>query len=209
MSPDQAATIAANRGQVWEREMKITRAIYNGKESFLSPAMKGDFVMHFPIGHLAGPSARPTDFWLFGQLVEFGIVSKFSELPAWFTLHPSEMQYEVAEAMIPKLQGKASLPDPVYLPNLWRAKAGDRIAYFFERPWTNPSENGIVIDIAEDALVFWRLQDGRCPNLLDASGESPAENDEKLKRWMVAASNKVVALGLPRACSLQWGIGCL
>lgn len=189
--------------------MKITRSVYDGKESFTNPALKGDFVMHFPTDPLAGPSAKPSDFWLFGQPADFGIVSKFSELPAWFTLHPSEMQDQVAESVIPKLQGKALFPDPFYLPNLWRAKAGDRIAYFFERPWTNPSENGFVIDIAEDALVFWQLPDGSCPDLLDAPGESPSENDEKLKRWMVEASTKVVALGLPRACSLQWGIGCL
>lgn len=189
--------------------MKISHSIYDGKASFKNPILEGDFIMHFPTDLLAEPSGIPSDFWLFGQPAEFGIVSKFSELPAWFTLHPSEMQDQIAEAMIPKLQGKAPFPDPIYLSNLWRAKAGDRIAYFFERPWTNPAENGFIIELAEDALVYWQLPGGSCPDLLDAPGESPSENDEKLKRWMVDAATKVVAMGLPRACSLQWGLGHL
>lgn len=189
--------------------MKISRSVYDGKEAFTMPVMKGDFVMHFPTDPLVGPSARPSDFWLFGRPAEFGIVSKFSEIPAWFTLHPGEMSAAVAEEMVPKLEGKTSFPDPVNLPNLWRAKAGDRLAYFFERPWTNPSENGFVIDIAEDALVYWQLPGGGCPDLLDAMGESPDENDGKLKRWMGEASTKVLALGVPRECSLRWGIGSL
>jgi len=70
-------------------------------------------------------------------------------------------------------------------------------------------ENGFIIDIAEDCLVYWQWPGGICPNLLDGPGEAPEESDEKLKRWMQKASNHVMALGLPRVCSLQWAIGFL
>jgi hypothetical protein len=70
-------------------------------------------------------------------------------------------------------------------------------------------ENGFIIDIAEDSLVYWQWPGGICPNLLDGPGEAPEESDEKLKRWMQKASNHVMALGLPRVCSLQWAIGFL
>ena len=186
--------------------MKVARSKYNGEKASSMPAFAGDLVMHFPTDALAGPSVRPADFWLMDRNVEFLIASRFSELPPWFTLHPSEMKDELATAMIGKLEGQTSFPDPVYAPNVWRVKEGDRIAYFCDRPWTNPTENGWITDIGLDSLVYWQLPGGNLPDMLDAFGASPAEDDEKLKRWMREASASIGAMGLPRSCSLDWGI---
>lgn len=162
--------------------------------------------MHFPMDALAGPSAYPADFWLFDRPVDFAITSKLSDLPAWFTLHPSEMQEEVARTMNEKLKGVKAFPDAVQAPNAWRVKEGDRIAFFCERPWTNPTENGWIIDISENALAYWQVPGGRLPELLDAFGASPSDDDERRKRWMRDAATKVASMGMPRSCSFDWGI---
>jgi hypothetical protein len=188
--------------------MKMTRSTHTGTESFSMPAIPGDLVMHFPTDALAGPSAHPADFWLFDRSAEFFITSKFSDLPDWFVLHPSEMIDEVAKAKIREQEKGASFPDPFYVPNVWRVKEGDRIAFFCERPWTTPTENGWIIDIGENALVYWQLPDGSIPSMLEAFGASPTD-DEKLKRWMQVASAKIAARGLPRSCALDWGIARL
>ncbi|MEI6279023.1 MAG: hypothetical protein WCQ16_06535 [Verrucomicrobiae bacterium] len=186
--------------------MKVLHSKYDGEETFSMPMQAGDLVMHFPTDALAGSSVHPADFWLLDRPVEFAITSKFSDLPPWFTLHPTEMEGELAQAMIGQLQGRASFSDPVYAPNAWRVKEGDRIAFFFERPWTKPTENGFIIDIGENSLVYWQLPGGGLPNMLDAFGASPAEDDEKRKRWMQEASASIGAMGLPRTCALDWGI---
>lgn len=169
------------------------------------PAITGDLVMHFPTDAIAGPSVHPVDFWLFDRPVEFAIISKLSELPAWFILHPTERMGELAQAMTGELRKGISFPDPFYAPNVWRVKAGDRIAFFCQRPWTTPAENGWIIDIGENALVYWQLPGGGIPNTLEASGASPTD-DEKLERWIQVASAKIASMGLPRSCALDWGI---
>ena len=186
--------------------MKIVHSKDDGEETFSMPARAGDLVMHFPTNALAGSSGHPADFWLLDRPAEFVIASKFSDLPPWFTLHPTEMKDDLARAMIEEIQGRTSFPDPVHAPNAWRVKEGDRIAYFCERPWTDPTENGWIIDIRLNSLVYWQLPGGGLPNMLDAFGASPSDDDEKLKRWMRQASASIGAMGLPRTCALDWGI---
>lgn len=183
--------------------MKMTRSKFNGEELFSMPAMTGDLVSHYPLDLSVGSNVRPSDFWKFDRPAEFLVVGKFSDLPSWFTPHPTEMSGEVAETMIPKIRGQTVFPEPVYLPNAWRFMHGDRIVYVCDRPWTDPTENGWTIEMEESALVYWQLPNGSLPKILDASGALPTDDDEKLKRWIQSASAKIAAMGCPRSAALE------
>lgn len=189
--------------------MRVVGSKYDGAETFEMPLMKGDLIMHFPFGPLACEFSRPADFWLLERPAELTITSKFSDLPPWFTLHPTEMGGELARAMLQKHHGRPPSGDLVRAPNVWTVKEGDRIAMFCERPWTNPEENGWVIEIGENCLVYWQLMDGGPPGVLEAFGAPPEDDDEKRQRWTRRALASVQAGGLPRTCSTEWRISRL
>jgi hypothetical protein len=84
------------------------------------------------------------------------LTNRVADLPAGFELHPMEVSEALLSQMREGLADRDRLDEPVDGPNLWRVRAGDRVAWM-GTPRIGASGDGNVLSIATfrtDSLVY-------------------------------------------------------
>ncbi len=68
------------------------------------------------------------EFWPLRDGDFVTITNRWSDLPSWFELHPSEVGGSAVFKMMQRLTAGYQPKEPMHAPNIWRVKAGDRLA---------------------------------------------------------------------------------
>jgi hypothetical protein len=145
------------------------------------------------------------DFWPMRDGDFVTVTNRWTDLPQWFELHPSEVAGSAVFKMMERLDAGCQPKEPMHAPTIWRVKAGDRLVWVsLERP-SEPVREIIVCEAC--ALV---------------SGENStldfdwpihfAEPDEKDMSPSAAAAGRAgfeaaVGLSVPRVFAEEWRFG--
>jgi hypothetical protein len=122
------------------------------------PCREGDFVLWIRWPGVLAEAPRPdvVDLWALRDGDFITITNRLVDLPAWFELHPTEVQGLLAHEMGRKLEQGYQAGEVIDGPNLWRLKAGDRMVWVGVSRPGSPATNGIIaiLDFHECALAI-------------------------------------------------------
>ena len=127
----------------------------------------GDYVLWASYrGLLSNPGNQYnlTDAWALREGNFVTITNRRSDLPDGFDLHPSEVSGQLVEWMMRRLNAGYEPDDPIDGPNLWRVRAGDRVAWVGD-PREGIDGDGPVLGLLTfnvDALVYGERLDISC-----------------------------------------------
>jgi hypothetical protein len=146
------------------------------------------------------------DIWQMRDGDFITLTNRVVDLPAGFSLHPMEISGALLAQMCEGLANRDPLDEPIDGPNLWRVRAGDRVAWM-GKPRAGASGDGNVLGIVTfrtDALVYGepvRMTHG-WPTF-GVLSEPPLTDGPGLCR---AGFEAILKAGLPRelALDLQW-----
>jgi len=145
------------------------------------------------------------DFWQMSDGDFVTITNRWSDLPTWFELHPSEVGGSAAFKMMGRLAAGYQPKEPMYAPNIWRVKAGDRLVWVsLERP-SEPMREIIVFNAC--ALASRE----NCTLNFDSPIHFAVPDEKDLSPAAAAAIRAsfkaAVGLGVPRDFAEEWRFG--
>ena len=148
------------------------------------------------------------DYWRVGDGEEVLLTNRWEDLPDGFALHPTEVRGRYVSRMMAEIARGEHSSEIMDGPNIWRVKAGDRVAWVGPSRPDVPSADGVlaICEAAADVLVVGPMR--MIQDLFDGSSASAAElTAEELQRCR-AGYQAAVSLGLPRVVSAgQWALG--
>lgn len=171
---------------------------------------EGDLLIWFRWTSVLAEHLEVIDVWEMRAGDYATITNRWNDLPSWFELHPTEVCDRLIRSMQARIEN-GDIPDEVMEgPNLWRARAGDRLV------WMGPPRTGVpahgnvlgVIDFTESALVA-----GETNRTQTAAGEwlFGALTPEGTRPENVARGREAVAvvraMGIPRTLATAWRLG--
>lgn len=172
---------------------------------------RGDFLlwMRFANVFTAPRGLKIVDLWEMRDGDFVTITNRLEDLPAWFELHPTEVCNALAYKMMAKLGEGYQARDPLDGPNIWRLRAGDRVAWVgAERPDRRPVDGVLaILDCYECALALGESNLGGINEFMDfgsPSTASPRPEDSARGR---AAVKVVQQLGIPNTWAAGWWLG--
>jgi len=169
--------------------MKWMVCAFDGSESGLLTLFPGDLVMHLRPDLWGGGKPEIPDFWEMADPAELLISALASEFP---------------EGVSPQMPNHRDLVgDP---PNVWRVRAGDRVALVGERPGLGEGMIHCLFDFRENALVHWRYGVGDLPSPMGALSDTAPSGSEIKVEWARLAVDKVTAMGVPNVFSDEWSL---
>jgi hypothetical protein len=152
------------------------------------------------------------DFWELRDGDYVTITNRLPDLPAWFEVHPTDVQgARAAGWMMERLRSGYEPGDPADGPHIWRAKAGERIVWIGPTRPGAEAVNGVLsaLDLRANALVVGepaRPATTIAEHLVWGSPHGDKISEDVRRLWR-AALEAVVSHGRPRAVATQWGIG--
>ena len=158
-------------------------SVFDGSESRLFTLFPGDLIIHLRPDLWGGKPEIP-DFW---EVADHGELL--------ITCRPSEFPPGVSHRL---LGGRDLVGEP---PNVWRVRAGDRVALIGERPqgWIH-----LLLDFQENALVHWRYGEDDLPLPMEALQVPVTSGSEVKVEWVKLAVAKVTTMGVPNVFSDEW-----
>jgi hypothetical protein len=175
------------------------------------PCRSGDFLLWFGYRDIiSGPEAvQCYDLWEMRDGYHVTITNRLEDLPHWFGLHPTEVCGSLVYKMMAKVEKGDYPAEPMNGPNLWRLKAGDRIAWVgAERP-DRSAVNGIlaIMDCRGSALAvgdaYWDSVEAFAGFGAPTTAEMKPDDVARCQ----AALSAVKKLGLPREWAPEWKLG--
>jgi hypothetical protein len=133
------------------------------------------------------------------------ITNRWADLPAGFELHPSEVADAAVFEMMKRLKAGYRPSEPLYGVNIWRAKAGDRLAWVTTRDTRQQVHEILILDacvlaIGENATPTWK---GMSYFGAPTGCELPPADAAAMR----AGFDVAVGLGVPRVFQLEWRFG--
>jgi hypothetical protein len=178
---------------------------FKGSESIDLNLFPGDLLLHFRTPLLEADRPSIFDLWQMQQPGKLWLTSKPADLPPGFTLRFDEVCNDLARQML--AAGTLSRGEKTESPNIWRVRAGDRLAIIGQRPG---AEGGVfygLFDLETAALVYWLRTDGEMPFMEEAMAAAPSEDDAMRVEWARRAIAKVTAMGTPKVMDTEWRLG--
>ncbi len=178
---------------------------FKGSESIDLTLFPGDLLLHLRTPLLEGDRPSVLDLWQMQQAGTLWVTRKPADLPPGFELRYDEVCNALAHEMM--AAGTLSRGEKTEAPNIWRIRAGDRLAMIGERP---TAEGGVfygLFDFETAALVYWLRADGEMPFMEEAMASAPLEHDAMRLDWARRAIAKVSAMGTPRIINTEWRLG--
>jgi hypothetical protein len=153
--------------------------------------------------HPSGWTIR--DFWQMrdGDLVT--VTSRWADLPGWFELHPTEVAVVTAFEMKKHLDAGYHPQERMDGPNIWRAKAGDRLVWATTLDRNQPVRE--VLNLGSSVLA---IGENLTTSLEQIIGFGAPEGDELPAAdaaAMRAGFDAAVSLGTPRVFAPEWKFG--
>jgi len=138
------------------------------------------------------------------------ITNRCEDLPSWFELHPTEVCGRLAYKMMERLNKGYRPGDILDGPNLWRLRAGDRLAWTGSPRHATPCSGSIlaVLDFREAALAIGEtnrdqtMEESVAFGSLTTEGQR-SENAAKCHEAVMF----VRQMGVPRTLATDWQLG--
>lgn len=174
---------------------------------------RGDFLIWF---RLVDPFAAPpyglsiVDVWEIRDGDFVTITNRVEDLPSWFELHPTEVCDSLAYRMLEKLKKGYQPKEIIQGPNIWRLRAGDRLA------WVGKRRSGIqgkghvlaVLDISDCALAIGETNLAQSVEEAFTFGSLTQENQTADQIAMCHEAVRFVGdMGAPRTFGEGWALG--
>jgi hypothetical protein len=180
---------------------------FGGDSTIRLSCRKGEYLLWLGCQGLFGDNYDIVDFWEFKDGDFVTITNRMCDLPSWFALHPTEASNVAVSSMKEKVEQGDYPPDIIDGPNLWRAKAGDRIVWIGTQrrnsvPWPVMS----ILKIAENALVVGETNK-ECADFLPFGAVTDENATQRYGDLFRAGVEAAERLGTPRTMSLKWSIG--
>jgi hypothetical protein len=188
-----------------ELSMKWFIHRFTGSESIDMNLFPGDLLLHFRTPLLAGDRPAVLDLWQMQQTGKLWVTSKPADLPPGFELRFDEVCNALAHQML--AEGTLSRGEKTEAPNIWRVRAGDRLATIGQR---STAEGGVLYGLFQfdtAALVYWLRQNGEMPLMEEAMTAAPSEDDTMRLEWARRAFPKVAKMGAPKVMDTEWRLG--
>lgn len=174
---------------------------------------KGDFLAWFRWKNIFADPKNGVDIldvWEMRSGDFVTITNRMDDLPSWFELHPTEVCNRLAYEMMEKLNKGYRPGEIVDGPNLWRVRAGDRLAWLGE-PRTGMQSCGsvlVILDFAQSALAVGETNRGQTLEEAITFGSltPQGEHPESVARVREAVS-MVREMGIPRTLATDWQLG--
>ena len=179
---------------------KVTWMIgpFDGSFAGPFPLSAGDLLLHFSSESGGLSQSGIGDLWQMCSAAQLWCADRKELMPPGFQLHHSELGGS---------NGGTGSGDVMHFPNLWRVRAGDRLALIGERLHADSGMCYIILEFQKSALVYWLREDGTMPMPEEALSASPSPDDAKRLVWTKRAVSKVAALGPPKIRVKDWCIG--
>jgi hypothetical protein len=141
------------------------------------------------------------DFWQMRDGSMVCITNRSVDLPVWFDLHPTEVAGAGCSAMMARLDAGYEPDEPMAWPNLWRAKAGDRLVWVTTLDNRNPVRE--VLKLNTCVAAIGEENSPSMEGVLSFVGPSRdlTSSDAIAMR---AGFDAAVALGAPRVFAPAW-----
>jgi len=168
----------------------------------------GDFLIHSRIEDIFTNKLSIIDIWELKDKQSAILTNRVEDLPNWFLLHPSEVRNLLAYKMLDKFNRGEYPSEPIDGPNIWRARAGDRIIWIGNRRPDIESVDGIlkIFNFRECALIIGEPGDSMT-DLIGFGGISENE-DTKVKMEQVRNAISIIKeMGCPQSISVDWSLG--
>lgn len=158
------------------------------------------FSQKSPIRNWSRENLAINDFWIMAQYESIFATCDRKEVPSWFKLHGTDLTHFSLAAALRSAQSGMLDTQPTGGPDVWRVRAGDRIAviHLFE-DWVEVvmvDRNALFIAETTDPLNF-AIKQGQRMSLLEKS-----HHVETVR----AAVDSVLATGRPRIFSESWSL---
>ena len=171
----------------------------------------GDFLIWTRLKNVFAdcPGVRILDLWEMRDGDFVTITNRPADLPSWFELHPTEVCDSLVYEMAAKVESGYPFKDPIDAPNIWRLRAGDRLAWVgANRPDRN-SVNGVlaILDCSECALAVGESGQGTLDGLAQfgaPSKDAPTPQECASSRFAIEAIRK---MGIPDEIATEWLLG--
>jgi hypothetical protein len=173
----------------------------------------GDFLVWIGCpGIFAATEQKPIihDVWEMREGDFATVTNREDDLPNWFELHPTEVSNSLAYKMMERLNNGYA-PGPITeAPNLWRIRAGDRLA------WVGNSRPGVaalghilsLFDFRQSALVYGETNRKRTMEELLAFGSISDEGQKSINADKCHEAVEFVrTMGAPRIMATGWTLG--
>jgi hypothetical protein len=181
------------------------------------PCRRGDFFIWFGWKGLFSmfeddPSKAVLirDMWEMRDGDHVTITNRYEDIPEWFALHPLEVCNRLMRPMKKLLDNGYDPPDPLEGANIWRIKAGDRLAWVGKPRPGLPQQGPILslIDFRETALVIGENAGGiTMDNFYTFGGLTKDQQNPEEITMVREAIKSVLQLGMPRTFTPEWKLG--
>ena len=170
----------------------------------------GDYVLWASFrGFVSNPGNEyaPADAWALCNGDFVTITNRRSDFPNGFDLHPSEVCGELVGWMMRRLETGYKPDHPIDAPNLWRVRAGDRVAWV-GAPRGGVDGDGRVLGLLEfdvDTLVYGEPLDP----FRGFGGFQEKDESERSRQLLREGWQAICCSGTPHTAAgdSQWAIG--
>lgn len=186
-----------------------TRRAFGSDETVRWSCQAGDFVLWvgtdpFPQSDRAS-AWTIRDFWQMRDGDSVTITNRCADLPVWFELHPAEVADAAALQMVERLNAGYRPQEPVDAPNIWRARAGERLVWVTTREPRQPVRQ--ILNLGACVVAIGENSTSVLDSLLHFGEPAGTELQPLEVAVMRSGFNAAAALGTPREFSPKWRIG--
>lgn len=171
----------------------------------------GDFLIWTRVKNIFAdqPAVRILDIWEMRDGDFVTITNRPTDLPSWFELHPTEVCDSLVYQMAAKVESGYPFKDPIDGPNIWRLRAGDRLAWVGANRPDRKGVNGVlaILDCSECALAIGDSSQGGLEELARfgaLSKDAPTPQESASSRFAIDAIRK---MGVPHEIATEWLLG--
>ena len=145
------------------------------------------------------------DFWQLRDGDFLTITNHWADLPGWFELYPLEVADRAVWEMKKRLDTGYKPKEVMDGPNLWRVKAGDRLAWVTVADSASPVKG--LVDLRACALVLGENTNPASAGTVLFGAPEGEELPPAAAAAMRTGFDAAVGLGVPRKFATEWRFG--
>lgn len=170
---------------------------------------KDDLLFHLRPHSIYSDGVDIIDIWQLTDGQFATITNRNNDLPAWFSLHPSEVCGHLCYEYIEKFNRGEFPKSPIIGTNIWRINAGDKVCWIGESRPDLKAYNGLlnIFTFSECALLYGEPLPDNLEDAIAFGQLYNAVDNITMIKYARFALALVMAMGPPRKVSFAWQLG--
>lgn len=176
------------------------------------PLRKNDFLLYC---YYRGEQAEPdkayyiADIWELQDGDRVTISNRPCDFPRWFEVHPTEVCGDLVYEIMAQLDGGYQPEDIMEGPNIWRARAGDRLIWVGASRTGYRSDSGMlhIIDFNSCAIVLGEPTNPKQKKAYEFGLLTKDWNKDQKIVKLRSAFGELMAMGIPKIYNPEWMLG--